>query len=160
MNLYNLKQLAPNKFQLAKFDEDFNVAAIYNIEPHRGDWSCDCPANQRTVVLKKCKHRRMMPLMLGACNTDRFFDPNTGNWLQPLGDIDRPQAKPSIASEEEIIAEAKQVLGLDEASSSELSTEDKADIIAAKQAMLEPSVPFEKVKVDLARFASSGIRRR
>ena len=82
--LYALRSVGDNHYQMAKFDSDFNVEIIYNLIAKRGDFSCDCPANNRSVVLKRCKHRRMMPLMLGAVNTDRFFDPETGRWHQPL----------------------------------------------------------------------------
>jgi hypothetical protein len=84
MNLYNLKMFGNNKFQMAKFDSDFNVAAVYNLEPKGAGYTCDCPANNRTVILKPCKHKRMMPVMLGAVNTDRFYDPETRGWCQPI----------------------------------------------------------------------------
>lgn len=97
-SLYNLKLLAPNHFAMAKFSSDFEVEAVYELASNgRGDYSCSCPANLRSVVLKKCKHRRMLPLMLGAVNTDRFFDPASGSWHQPLGDLARPEAKPEVA---------------------------------------------------------------
>ena len=89
MNLYNLRSLAPNKFQMAKFDSDFNVAAVYNLEAKGGGFTCDCPANNRSVVLKPCKHKRMMLVMLGAVNTDHFYDPETRNWCQPIA-VDNP----------------------------------------------------------------------
>lgn len=92
MNLYNLRITAPDKFQMAKFDADFNVEAVYDLEAKGHSYTCNCPANNRTVITKPCKHKRMLPLMLGAVNTDRFFNPDTGAWCQPLGDIERPQA--------------------------------------------------------------------
>ena len=82
--LYALRSVGDNAYQMAKFDSDFNVEIIYNLVAKGHDFSCDCPANNRSVVLKKCKHRRMMVVMLGAVNTDRFFDPITGQWHQPL----------------------------------------------------------------------------
>ena len=82
--LYALRSVGDNAYQMAKFDSDFNVEATYNLIAKGSDFSCDCPANNRSVVLTRCKHRRMMPLMLGAVNTDRFFDPITGQWHQPL----------------------------------------------------------------------------
>lgn len=92
MNLYNLRITTPGKFQMAKFDTDFNVEAVYDLEAKGHSYTCNCPANNRTVITKPCKHKRMLPLMLGAVNTDRFYDPVTGSWSQPLGDLVRPQA--------------------------------------------------------------------
>ena len=83
--LYALRSVGDNAYQMAKFDSDFNVEATYNLIAKGSDFSCDCPANNRSVVLKRCKHRRMMVVMLGAVNIDRFFDPITGQWHQPLG---------------------------------------------------------------------------
>ncbi len=100
MNLYNLKSLAPNTYALAKFDADFNVLAVYNLAPKGHSYTCDCPANQRSVVTKPCKHKRFLPFMLGAVNTDRFFDPETGSWHQPLGDMHRVEPEPELTAEE------------------------------------------------------------
>ena len=82
--LYNLRLLAPNHYAMGKFDEDFNVAAIYNLTPRGQGYACDCPAGQRSVKLKPCKHQRMLPYMVGAVNTERFYDPETRLWHQPL----------------------------------------------------------------------------
>jgi len=105
MSIYNLKMLAPNKYQMAKFDEEFNVQAVYNLLPaSKGQgYTCDCPANNRTVITKLCRHRRMLPLMLGAVNTDRFYEPETGSWCEPLGDLLRPTA--DLAGRDELTAE-------------------------------------------------------
>lgn len=84
MILYNLKSVAPGHWAIAKFDADFNVAAIYNLIEKGHSYTCDCPANNRSVVTKPCKHKRMMPFMLGAANTPRFFDPEAGRWHEPL----------------------------------------------------------------------------
>lgn len=84
MNLYNLKSVTSGHFAIAKFDSDFNVAAIYNLHAKGTDYTCDCPANNRSVVLKRCKHRKMLPLMMGAVNTPRFFDPEKGQWHEPM----------------------------------------------------------------------------
>lgn len=82
--LYNLRLFAPNHYAMAKFSNEFEVEAVYNLVAKGYSYTCDCPANNRTVVTKPCKHKRMMPLMLGAVNTDRFFDPERGQWHQPL----------------------------------------------------------------------------
>ena len=87
-NLYNLRVLAPNHFAMAKFNSDFNVEAVYELVVKGSGYTCNCPAGQRTVKLKPCKHQRMMPFMLGAVNTNRFYDPDTGNWAAPLAGMD------------------------------------------------------------------------
>lgn len=82
--LYNLRIIGPDKYAVAKFDEDFNVEAVYELTRHGAGFRCSCPAGLRTVKLKPCKHQRMLPFMLGAVNTDRFFDPERGQWHQPM----------------------------------------------------------------------------
>ena len=89
MSIYNLKSIEPNRFAMAKFSEDFEVEAVYELEPgaHHG-YSCTCPAGSRKVRIKPCKHVKMMTVMMGAVNTDRFYDPVTGQWSQPLATIE------------------------------------------------------------------------
>jgi len=83
--LYALRLVAPGHFAMAKFSmPDFNVEATYNLTQKGAGFSCDCPAGQRSVKLKPCKHQRMIPYMMGACNTDRFYEPETRAWVQPL----------------------------------------------------------------------------
>lgn len=83
--LYAVRQSGPDAFQMAKFSmPDFNVAAIYNLTRKGHSYTCDCPASARAVKTKPCKHQRMMPYMLGAVNSDRFYEPETGNWMIPL----------------------------------------------------------------------------
>lgn len=83
--LYAVRCFAPGEYQMAKFSmPDFNVEAVYNIRSKGHGYSCDCPAGQRTVKLKPCKHQRMMPYMLGAVNSDRFYEPETGRWINAL----------------------------------------------------------------------------
>ena len=86
-SLYNLKQTGPTSFTLGKFDADLNVAAVYHLEAKGHGYLCDCPANQRSVVTKPCKHKRMLPFMLGATNSDRFYDPESRSWHQPLAQM-------------------------------------------------------------------------
>ena len=81
--LYALRLAAPGHYTMAKFImPDFTVEAVYNLT-NNGN-RCDCPAGSRTVILKPCKHRKMLPFMLGACNTDRFYEPESRSWCQPL----------------------------------------------------------------------------
>ena len=83
--LYALRLLAPGHFTLAKFSmPDFNVEATYNLTAKGHGYTCDCPASARMVKLRPCKHQRMIPFMMGACNTDRFYEPESRSWCQPL----------------------------------------------------------------------------
>lgn len=90
--LYSLRTLTPDHHTIAKFDDDFNVTAVYNLHPKGHDFTCDCPANSRSVVLRPCKHRRMLPLLLAKADPNAFLDFETGKWYQPLGDLLRPEA--------------------------------------------------------------------
>lgn len=83
-NLYALRLVGPDQYAIAKFDADFNFEAEYSLTRHGAGFRCSCPAGLRTVKLKPCKHQRMLPYMLGAVNTDRFYDPERGQWHQPL----------------------------------------------------------------------------
>lgn len=109
-SLYNLRMLAPNKYQMAKFDSDFNVEAIYNLEPKGHDFTCDCPANQRSVITKRCKHRRFLPFMIGAANTNRFYDPETGRWHEPLAHLGIEAEPEQPAAPVQQQAEVKEVV--------------------------------------------------
>lgn len=103
MILYNLRLVAPNHYMIAKFSDDFNVDATYNLT--EGGRRCDCPAGSRSVILKPCKHRRMLPYMLGAVNTDRFYCYETGQWHHPIMshadnmDMRMASEPPTLASE-------------------------------------------------------------
>lgn len=77
---YALRLIAPNTFQMAKFNADFNVDATYTLTRKGTGYSCDCPASYKGSKLKLCKHQRMMPYLMGAVNLPRFLDPDTGNW--------------------------------------------------------------------------------
>ena len=123
MILYNIRR-GPIGHQLGKFDDDFNVVAIYDVSLK----SCTCPAGVRP----SCKHRKMLPRMLTAVDTDQFYCYETQQWHTPLGDLARPQAAPS---------EGKALAS--EASSSELGISTK----------------FEQPQRPLAP-SPSGIRRR
>lgn len=121
--IYNLRSLADGAFMMAKFDEDFCVAATYTLTPSRnGHYSCDCPAGSRAVVTKLCKHRRMLPLMIGAVNTDRFYEPEHGAWCEPLGDLFRPTADPVGQEALQDASEASEIQ-----SSCACFTEDECD---------------------------------
>lgn len=95
MSLYNLRSLTPDSFMIAKFDDDFNVEATYTLTASRnGHYTCDCPAGSRSVVTKPCRHRLMLPTLLPAVDTDRFYGHDTGKFCEPLGDLLRPTADP------------------------------------------------------------------
>lgn len=87
---------------MAKFDGDFNVAAIYHLSTnHRGGYDCECPAGGRP----SCKHRKMVPIFLAAKAVDtlQFYEYETQMWHQPIptfapGDPTADKAVASAAS--------------------------------------------------------------
>src|SRR5262249_6103834 len=87
MSRYNLRSVSQSHFQMAKFDDDLNVEAVYNLIAKGPGFSCDCPASARVVKYKPCKHQRMIGLMMGAVNTERFYDPDTRTWAEPLAHL-------------------------------------------------------------------------
>ena len=94
--LYALRMMSQGHFTLAKFAmPDFTVEATYNLIAKGTGYACDCPASARVVKYKPCKHQRMLPFMLGACNTDRFYEPESRSWCQPLA----PDLAAAVASE-------------------------------------------------------------
>lgn len=87
MSLYNLRTIG-TAYMIAKFDSDFNVESTYTLTASRnGHYDCDCPAGSRSVVTKPCRHRLMLPALLPAVDTDRFYDYDTGKFCEPLGDL-------------------------------------------------------------------------
>ena len=103
--LYALRMMAQGHYLIAKFTmPDFTVEATYNLTAKGTGYACDCPASARVVKYKPCKHQRMLPFMLGAVNTDRFYEPESRSWCQPLA--------PDLVGE----AEPREVNGKDEAS--------------------------------------------
>lgn len=94
MILYACRTSTPDAYVIAKFDEDFNVAATYNLTALTKvtDWSCDCPAGPRP----SCRHRKMLQAFLAAnaVDTDRFYCYETQSWHQPLATLGEgePQA--------------------------------------------------------------------
>ena len=87
MSLYNLRRLAPDTFMIAKFTDDFEVESTYTLTAKGFSYTCDCPANNRSVVTKPCRHKLMMPTLLPKVDTDRFYDHDTGKFSTPLGDL-------------------------------------------------------------------------
>lgn len=92
MSFYNLRSLTPDTFMIAKFDDDFNVEATYTLVRQGFSYTCDCPANNRTVITRPCRHKLMMPTLLPAVDTDRFYDYDTDAFFELLGNLDRPTA--------------------------------------------------------------------
>lgn len=73
-------------YQMAKFDADFNVAAVYSLtatETKPTEIVCDCPGWLRRAM---CKHVRMLHIFqkAEAINTDRFYCYETQTWHQPI----------------------------------------------------------------------------
>lgn len=108
MSLYNLRSLTRDSYMIAKFDADFNVESTYTLSASRnGHFDCDCPAGSRSVVTKPCRHRLMLPALLPAVDTERFYDYDTKKFCEPLGDLISPtadQAEPDTLTTEEIVA--------------------------------------------------------
>lgn len=75
-------------FLLAKFDEHFNVAAVYHLQ----DGKCDCPSR-----VGPCKHF----LILGdfkrtsRIDSDWFYNADLTTWSQPLSAEGFPQDEPA-----------------------------------------------------------------
>ena len=94
--LYALRMMAQGHYMIAKFAmPDFTVEATYNLIAKGTGYACDCPASARVVKYKPCKHQRMLPFMLGAVNTDRFYEPESRSWCQPLA----PDLAAAVAGE-------------------------------------------------------------
>ena len=94
--LYALRMMAQGHYLIAKFTmPDFTVEATYNLIAKGTGYACDCPASARVVKYKPCKHQRMLPFMLGAVNTDRFYEPESRSWCQPLA----PDLAAAVAGE-------------------------------------------------------------
>jgi hypothetical protein len=81
MMYYNLKRL-PDGWRMVKFDNLFNVEAVYKIRFSRGKFYCDCPATGRP----SCRHRDMVPTFIDAkaVDTGRFLCYDTGEWHPPV----------------------------------------------------------------------------
>lgn len=77
--LYNLRKTSDG-FMLAKFGPDFNVEAVYHLQPQAGGYTCDCPAGHRP----SCKHRKMIARMIPKADSDEFYCYETQSWHKPL----------------------------------------------------------------------------
>jgi len=107
MILYSIKSFpgAPGH-EIAKFDGDFNVEAIYNITADmQGHAVCDCPGWPRK---RTCKHIRILNRFAaaGKINTDEFYCYETQTWHRPLAaDLlanadQQPQAGEIVSNEQ------------------------------------------------------------
>ena len=92
MSLYNLRSLAHDTYMICKFSDDFSVESTYTLTAKGFSYLCDCPANNRSVVTKPCRHKLMMPTLLPKVDTDEFYDHDTGRFSTPLGDLFWPTA--------------------------------------------------------------------
>ena len=92
MSLYNLRSLSPDTYMICKFSDDFSVESTYTLTAKGFSYLCDCPANNRSVVTKPCRHKLMMPTLLPKVDTDEFYDHDTGRFSTPLGDLFWPTA--------------------------------------------------------------------
>ena len=73
--LYAIRR-GPHGSILDKFDTDLNFLAEYNVAP---DY-CSCPAGPRP----SCRHRKMLPRMLGKVGLPEFYCYETNTWHRPL----------------------------------------------------------------------------
>lgn len=84
MIYYSLRKINPDRFLLAKFNDNvtFDVEAVYDLwrEDHESPLECNCPSQKRP-----CKHvQRLFPVMFPKVDTDEFFCDDTGLWEKPL----------------------------------------------------------------------------
>ena len=144
MILYSIRR-GPHGYQLGKFDDDFNVAAVYDVDLKH----CTCPAGPRP----SCKHRKMLPRMLAKVDTNQFYCYETQTWHQPLGD------EPPVAGEARLV---------EGESASEASVFEQQGLEAHRElakfqrAAVEPPIDGadEIAKPSVASPSPSGIRRR
>lgn len=92
-NLYSIRSVSGG-YIIAKFDDDFNIDATYNITEGP---VCDCPSWPRK---RHCKHLDMLAKFeaRSKIDTDWMYDPKTSSWHQPLAD------KPSVTLDDELEA--------------------------------------------------------
>lgn len=98
-DLYSIRSVSGG-YIIAKFDDDFNIDATYNLtdtDDTNHPVHCDCPSWPRK---HSCKHTQMLDKFLqrGKIDTDWMYDPKTSSWHQPLAD------KPSVTLDDELEA--------------------------------------------------------
>lgn len=90
---YNVKRM-PDGYRMVKFDNLYNVEAVYNIRFSRGRFYCDCPASNNA----SCKHRDMIPVFIDykAVDSGKFLCYETGEWHPAIEGIpdDLPLQEP------------------------------------------------------------------
>lgn len=83
---YSLRS-APSGFTIHKITHDGDGDTTYTLTPKGSfGFACDCPANSRPVILRPCKHRRMLPSMLARLDTGAMYEPESGAWTVPMFD--------------------------------------------------------------------------
>lgn len=77
MALYSMRQIG-RAYRMVKWDDLFNVEAIYTLMPRGNHFACECFQAKRYT----CKHREMLPVFLEAeaVNTGRFYDYEERRW--------------------------------------------------------------------------------
>ena len=141
MTLYNIRR-GPHGFSLAKFDENLNLLAAYDVDPKY----CSCPAGPRPT----CRHRKMLPRMLSKVDTAEFYCYETQTWHQPL-------AAPADNVGSEAEAYGKMDTTYLEAAREINKFEREAVEAMAKE---PPKVEREPIPAPAQPAASGGIRRR
>ncbi len=124
MPLYNLRSLTPTTFMIVKFSDDFEVESFYTLTKQGFSYLCDCPANNRTVITKPCRHKLMMPALLPYADTEKFYDFDTKMFCSPLGDLLRPTADPEGR---EALPDAGEALRAEGEAPCDCLTEDECD---------------------------------
>jgi hypothetical protein len=84
MILYNLRTINDG-FLMAKFDEDFNVEAVYDIRlatdigTGQIKYSCSCPSAKQP-----CKHVKALDIMIDRADTGWFLCLEDKSWHEPI----------------------------------------------------------------------------
>lgn len=95
MSLYALRK-SPLGFSITKFDTDFNPEATYDLTVGlHNNYGCSCPAAKRSV----CRHRIMLPRMLGHVGDGWFYNYETQKWHRPLVEEAQLATEPSANAE-------------------------------------------------------------
>lgn len=91
---YSLRSTpARGEYTILKFDQDFNVEAIYALNTQ----TCTCPAGVRPL----CKHRKMLPMFVPTHVDDGWFlDWDTRLWRGPVADAPAQLADPEVLAQQ------------------------------------------------------------
>lgn len=79
--LYAIRETA-NGLRMVKFDELFNILAVYQLEHRRYGLSCECFASNKST----CRHRDMATLFIEKKRVGKgwFYDYGNSRWVTPI----------------------------------------------------------------------------